>query len=114
MEQPKLIPVPNKNKYAISWIYEYKDILIPACYEFDGASIPRLAKSFVQGSFWPKYIAAALVHDRLYDTHKKSRQEADRIFYDILIENGVGKIKAWSMYKSVQIFGWIAWRKRKK
>jgi len=60
-------------------------------------------------------VRAACVHDALYvlrdyDFLKKSdRKIVDRLFYDMLIEDGMPKFRAWYWYRFVRAFGWYSW-----
>jgi len=71
----------------------------------DGASIPRFAWSLIGCPLSGKYVGSAIIHDALYDSQILSRQEADRIFYDMLLHNGVSKFIAKIIYYSVRLFG---------
>ncbi len=116
-----------------------EDIIhVPIDFETDFASIPQLLITivgiilaivgYVLGLLWlfilgivivfiivqlPKsgtYGKAAVVHDYLYQTHVKTRKEADNIFREAM---GVLKVKKWRiflMYWAVRLFGWLAWR----
>lgn len=46
-----------------------------------------------------------VTHDGCYDLRLCSKADADLIFYDALLEEGVGKIKANAMYYAVKFFG---------
>ena len=54
---------------------------------------------------------ASLVHDALYQLMRECllprslRKAADQLLYDLLIANGVSRIRAWYMYHGVRIFG---------
>ena len=76
----------------------------PAHFEFD-ASIPQLmiARRLVGSPFDPKFWAAASIHDLLYQTHFTTREEADRIFLELLRLCDVPV--AWLMYEAVRTFG---------
>ena len=38
-----------------------------------------------------------------------SRKEADQLFYDLMIVEGVNKVKAWLMFRAVRLFGKSHW-----
>jgi hypothetical protein len=80
-------------------------ILVPAGFDWDGATIPRAFWSIVGGPFDPQIVAASLVHDWLYWTHQVSRGLADRIFYELAKEAGCSSFRRRSMYRAVKIFG---------
>ena len=75
----------------------------------DGASIPQAVRSLIGDRFAEAYMIAALVHDILYAIQYATREEADRALYDIMRKCGVGRVKAWSIYRAVRMFGWAAW-----
>jgi hypothetical protein len=56
------------------------------------------------------YGKAAVIHDYIYQTHVRTRKEADDIFREAM---GVLRVSIWKiflMYWSVRLFGWLAWR----
>ena len=52
----------------------------------------------------PAIALAWLVHDINYHGYL-SRDVADQLLYDMLVEGGMSKIKAWVVYQSVRAFG---------
>ena len=70
----------------------------------NGADIPRL--------FWnifppnsPEYMSAIVIHDFLCDKYPEvSYKEADRIFYEAMIEIGVARWKAKLFYLCCRIY----------
>lgn len=58
-------------------------------------------------------LTSALVHDALYTLIKLQalppgfREIADRIFYRMLIDHGVGRARAWVMYQAVRLGGGV-------
>lgn len=94
------------------------NVFLPALLLTDGASIPRICWRIMR-PLEPRLWVAFLVHDYLYgNTHlsewEKSltRKQCDLIFYDLLIADGVSKIKAELMYRAVRLGGWVAFRKK--
>jgi hypothetical protein len=73
-------------------------------YSWDGPSGPTLdTKTFMRGS---------LIHDSLYQLmrlskldHTKHRKQADAILRKICIDDGMMKLRAWYVYRSVRLFG---------
>jgi len=108
MIQPKLTPIPSKNRYCLLEDYEVTEcgerVVVPEHFVFDGASIPRVFWRVVT-PFSPKVIASALIHDWLHYNAQTSKKIADKIFYELLLKNHVGKTKAWVMYKAVCVGG---------
>ena len=84
-------------------------VCILAGFISDLLSIPRVAWRLVghpaQGLAQP----GGVVHDALYCTQLLPRAVADAYFYDLLRANGVGRCRAWLMYRAVRMFGGAAW-----
>jgi hypothetical protein len=99
------------------------DVTIPAGFEFDLASIPRPIWPLI-GSF-ELSLVAPLIHDYFYHYtgrpvyhrraldgqpvprgvwHEVSRAEADRIFLDLMLREGVTPWKARAAYHAVRLF----------
>lgn len=95
-----------KTCQKITFTVNHRVFQIPANFETDLASIPKMA--------WPimapahsSLIRAAIVHDWFYrKTCSFTRQETDLIFYHILINDGVSVFRASIMYYAVRVFGW--------
>ncbi len=76
-------------------------------FKTDFASIPRLF--WIVLPKWGKYGNAAVIHDWLYFTQERSREEADRILLEAM---GVLTVPRWQqlpIYYAVRYFGWFAW-----
>lgn len=109
--------MPNKNRLKLcllstyngsrrQWIllepYRYYHITVPAGYQTDLATVPRLLWSVLSPS---EVAEAAVIHDYLYDnTHIMSKKEADKIFYN-MCNNKISKFRAYLAYKAVSWFG---------
>lgn len=88
----------------------YGEIIVPAGFITDLASIPRLCHRIVNpcttGTRRP-----AIVHDYLYSgATNLTRKEADLVLYDALRECGINWAIANSMYYAVRTFGGQYWR----
>lgn len=110
MEQPDLRPVPETDNFRLMRDYPYSYnggnvVIVPKGFIFNGASIPVIAQLITYTPFHPKIMAAALIHDYLYQSHEVSRVWADSIFYCLLIDNGVPKSKAEIMFQGVRLGG---------
>jgi hypothetical protein len=81
---------------------------IPAGFRTDFASIPRFALSLMGSPVRKEYRRASLVHDFLCVTKMATRASADRIFYEILLEDGTKKRQALLMYLAVIVWGVVA------
>ena len=85
-------------------------IVVPVGYLSDLASMPRLARRLL-GSPGPTTRRPSVVHDFIYThlTHRFTKREADRIFYDALLEEGTSRCLAWLMWKAVCLAGRGNW-----
>lgn len=93
----------------VTVLIDGESITIPAGFEFDGASIPRMFWR-VEQPIDGRYITAFCVHDYLYSTHQVSRKNADKILYSLLREAEMGWWKAKAIYRAVRIFGGSHWK----
>ena len=76
----------------------------------DFASIPKAFQSII--SKVGKHTKAAIVHDAIYrdpDHFFMTRAQADWVFYQLMLNQGVNKIKAKTMYEAVRKFAGSAW-----
>ena len=69
----------------------------------DGASIPKWAQPIIGDQYDESYLKAAIVHDHYCykENHVRSWRDTHRMFYDALLDLGVGNIKAKVMYFAV-------------
>lgn len=126
----KSIPGHHRMRVLRDFIWKgARTVVVPAGYVFDGASIPRLFWRVIGGP-WGPYRDAAAVHDYLYsDGHLAfpdqpdadgkrrpgiTRQEADDIFYRIMLEVGISRFKASLMRRAVRIGGRKAWQEYRR
>lgn len=88
---------------------QYGEIIVPAGFLTDLASIPRIAHRIVNpcttGTRRP-----AIVHDYLYSgATALTRKQADHVLYDALRECGVNWLLANAMYYAVRLGGASHW-----
>ena len=88
-----------------------KTILVPVGFESDGASVPRFFWRLVFPPGDNRAIRAAFAHDYVYRTHPEgwTKAEADRMFYELLVEDGIPRGRAYLAYLGVKLFGAAAW-----
>ena len=98
-------PIPEKGVYRLIESVIIEGVHCPKGFEFDGASVPGFLWPIIGSPFDPRFMAPALVHDRLYSTGEISRKKADKIFKKLLLANGVPEETAESMYAGVRIGG---------
>ena len=103
------------NRRTLSRDAYVNEFVIPKGMTWDGASVPRPAQVFVQR--WGENSGAFLTHDYLYSAKHGpadiTRKQADKILYRDLRANGVGRVRAYVVYKTVDLFGWMFFRKGK-
>lgn len=119
MSRPIYTDGTKKDCFKLAEIYHAKlsngkGIRIPAGFETDFASVPRLFW-VVYPPHWKPYRDASLIHDFLYMTPGivTSRAFADAEFRRQLINNGTWKITAWIFWACVRAFGSSNWKKYK-
>ena len=113
---PSLSPVINGELWELSqdWhvtVRGSKETL-PKGFLTDGASIPRILWRVCGHPMTTKRIIPAIVHDAIYagTILGFTRQEADEIFRDGIIEAGWPKWKARIEYAALRLFGSPHWR----
>ena len=90
----------------------YRQVEVPEGFVSDLTSVPRL--------FWQvlrpegRYAYAAVVHDYLYWTQSRSKQESDLIFKVALEDSKVSAATAWSVYEAVDKLGQSAWAENQR
>lgn len=78
-------------------------IEVPAGFETDFASVPRLPLTFaLLGQYGH---AAAVLHDWLYRAGTLNRADADRVFLNALRSSGIARWRSWLMWAGVRIGG---------
>lgn len=87
-------------------------LYVPKGFMSDGASVPRIFWGLVFPADDLRALRAAFAHDYIYRHHPAgwTRAEADRLFYDIMVRDGVPVFKAWIAYQAVRLCGWYAWQ----
>lgn len=87
---------------------------VPAGFEFDKASVPRLAWVWLprDDAF---IVDAAQIHDLFYERKTVagrpiSRKEADQIFHYMLLDAGMRPTKAWAAYTALRAAFWKGWK----
>ncbi len=76
-------------------------------FQTDFATVPRPFWTILPK--WGRYGNATVIHDWLYWTQTRPRQEADAIFLEAMGVLGVSSLVKHPMYWAVRLFGWLAW-----
>lgn len=90
----------------------HKDVIVPIGFVTDLASIPRFLWTTVRPE--GRYAYAAMVHDYLYWTQDRSREEADEIFRIAMGDSKVDGWKITAIYQLVRMAGQSAWDNNRK
>ena len=84
-------------------------ITVPVGSTSNGASVP----SFLWSIFPPfgKYWRAALLHDYLYGKTTLPKAKCDKLFLEAMLDSGVPRLKAETIYLNVKWLGFWAFKK---
>jgi hypothetical protein len=95
------------------WATEKETITVPAGFETDLASIPRMVRG-VPG-FEPTGLSRrpAVLHDYLYASGDRSRRAADVLFYYALRAETVPELIARTYFRAVRLGGSGAWARHR-
>jgi hypothetical protein len=101
----------RKRTYRLNHAYQYAGqhcgvVTVPEGFEFDGASIPRVAWRIIGTPFAPDVVIGGLVHDYLYKNGYKigiSRKDSDKTFREISILEQHSR--AHVMYRTLRMLG---------
>lgn len=116
-EITKLSTMPIDDKYwEVLEEYRYATtkgvVVVPKGFRTDYASVPKIFRNIINS--YGKHGRAAVVHDWLYSAEcplNLTREEADKIFLEIMEECQVAKWKRILMYRLVRRFGASHFRK---
>lgn len=86
---------------------EFEPVVVPTGFVSDLASIPRLFWSRLRPE--GRYVYAAIVHDYLYWTQARTREEADRILQFAMEDSRVDRTTILAIYEAVRLDGKTAW-----
>ena len=84
-------------------------VSVPAGFRSDGASFPRWMWSLY--SPMGPWARAALFHDAAYRLQEMTREDADMIFWRIMVEDGVSKVRRIGFTLVLRLVGSRAWTK---
>lgn len=77
-------------------------ITVPVGFKTDLASVPRLFQNIFPSD--GKYKECAVVHDYLLSDGALERRKADKIFYLLMIDNGIKPLTARVLYLAVSLY----------
>lgn len=94
---------------SLIWEDGKYEVRILKGFDFDFASIPNIITNILPKD-GQEYDRAACLHDALYASQRLPKSECDRLFYEAMLQDGVSKWKAKSMYLAVKWFGNSAYK----
>jgi hypothetical protein len=109
----KIEAVPREDAYLLtsrlSYITSLGDkIIIPKHFKTNFASVPRLAKFYIDDDDW-QIRAPSVVHDYLYSAESAelgfTRKQADEVLLEAMMGLGMRKTKALLIYFVLRLFG---------
>ena len=117
MNTPEVTTFPElKGNWVMTEPFNYigngVDLLIPRGFKTDLASIPRFLWRVIAP--FELSLTGPIVHDWLYRTCGLGcydREDVDRLFRDIMKDEGVSAWRREVAYRGVRIFGGAAWGK---
>jgi hypothetical protein len=86
-------------------------ITVPELFHTDFASIPSVLWPFIHPTD-PRILLPSLIHDRCYESHEVSRQDADFTLWEAMgcVERPASRWLRWHVWAGVRAFG--AWSYR--
>jgi hypothetical protein len=93
-EQGRIIPVKRNGVTVMRVLPSRTDL----------ASVPRPFWIFTGGKTG-RHQPAAVCHDYAYRKGLMTREQCDQMFYDIMLQYGTSKFRAWIMWKGVRLGG---------
>ena len=121
---PMIVPFGDWDYYylkdgTLTWLpnpgQQFKEVIVPVGFVSDLASIPRLFWSAIRPE--GRHAYAAIVHDYLYWSQDRPREEADQIFRIAMEDSKVAPTTVRTIYEAVRLGGGSAWNenaRRKK
>ena len=97
---------------ALTIRWRDREFTIPAGFESDGVSTPEFLWSAISPAIDPRTIRGGVAHDWIYRMQPEGwkRKDADRMFYDLIREDGLSYWRAEKAYYGLRLFGGRAWR----
>jgi hypothetical protein len=92
------------DKFKLLEDYDIRGYTIPKGFVTDFATLPRFSLSLMGRPTRGQFQRASLLHDYLLKEKVIPREDADKLFHKILLEDGVNKRKAYVMYLAVSFF----------
>lgn len=112
VDLPQLVPAIFSRRYMldrdleVKWSDKHgaiKTFCVPKGYHTDGASIPKAVWTLIGSPYEPEFITAAIVHDLMCDLNWDV-EEMSELFFLLLRDSGVHKVKANLMHDAVLVY----------
>ena len=113
MRPANLRTIPGSGTFELIAPYCYDGITVPAGFQTDLCTIPRIFWSFI-ASDDKDMLEASIVHDFLYSKQSEwlfDRERCDIILTDAMEELGASELKMNLVYLTVRALGWMWYKK---
>jgi Protein of unknown function (DUF1353) len=87
-------------------------VAVPTGFVTDFASIPRAFYTLLRPD--GEYTYPAVLHDYLYWTQQRSREEGDSVFRLAMIDFQIDNVTVQTIYRAVRAFGQSAWNENQR
>ena len=94
------------NLWELAQSLTYKGLTVPIGFISDLASIPRPFRVF--WAPYGRYIRASIIHDYLWAHPDYSKQDANDIFLEVMIEDNVSFVTRNIFYFAVNVYAWLS------
>lgn len=96
----------------MTWTHDEHWVTVPAGFQTDLASIPRIARFLFPGH--GKTRKPAVLHDYLYANNFGTRKGADLLFRLAMEQEGMSLWRRQLAYRAVRMGGWVTWNRYAK
>ncbi len=91
---------------SVSFLDKYEKVWTAYQYDtIDGASIPEVLWEEVGSPYIGFYRRASVIHDVYCQRKSRPAQDVHNCFHEMMLADGVGRMKAWTMFQAVNKFG---------
>jgi hypothetical protein len=97
-----------------SYENDYIKVTVKSDFITDGASIPKMFWSVIGNPLSDYLLKPSIIHDGLYTLMQLPRAACDDLLKEMLLFNGVSRVKVLLIYYTVRLLGGSHWKKDTK